>query len=499
MTAKLVFTRTLGVAVPVGLVVVFSIFICLATATGNASEVAALVGAIGVSLGLAIVASLGKRFHPLSLYAVFTYSHGALFIMRPLYNGLFQDAVDPFGAGQHDSTIVLAAVIAALGFITVSSLYGVSRRRGRPSFIIEPLPNAVWRTATPGVIAVIAVGVALYSVYVRQIGGIDRLLSVSTGRSVELTQALASSSGYFTSGLLFTFGASILIYCHGLRSGRRRLAILGVALLVIGSGPQLLAGSRSVFLPLAVTLLVCFVWIFPGRIKPVYVAFAALPAFLLFFIIPRLLRQMPTEAPGSGFFSQLAPDQVLDGFFGGLDTAMIDAFAHQVAEQASGQLPLTDGSTYVAALGAAIPRAWWTDKPQTVDTLLNQALFPDTAARSIGFSFGVYSEPYLNFGFLGVVIFCAFLGTAFAMIDNLLAKDLGVFTLSLCALVVGSLFPIVRGSLTFDSQRLLIPAIPIVLVYIGVKVFHADRNERQVTTTDWRGVGAAPTSRYIVR
>ncbi|WP_435302724.1 O-antigen polymerase [Microbacterium testaceum] len=445
------------------------------------------------------MAFLGRNFHPLSLYAVFTYSHIALFVIRPAYNGIFQNAIDPFGAGQHNSTLILAAVIAALGFITVSLLYGMLKHPGRPNFTISPLSSGAWRTAAPGVVIVILAGVALYSVYVRQLGGIDRLLAVSSGRSVELTQALASSSGYFTSGLLFTFGASVLIYCHGLKSGRKRLAILGVALLAVGTGPQLLAGSRSVFLPLAVTLLVCFVWIFPGRIKPVYVAVAALPAFLLFFIIPRLLRQMPTDAPGSGFFSQLAPDQVLDGFFGGLDTAMIDAFAHQVAEQGSGQLPLANGSTYVGALGAAIPRAWWTDKPQTVDTLLNQALFPDTASRSIGFSFGVYSEPYLNFGFFGVVLFCAFLGVAFAIVDNLMMNNLSVFGLSLCALVVGSLFPIVRGSLTFDSQRLLIPAIPIILIYIGVQVFYTGQKERQLRNIDSRASGTAQSLRYSAR
>jgi len=474
MTLRIALVRAVGAAVPVCVVIVLSVLICVATAVGNVSEVAALVGAIGLCLGLAIVTSLGKKIHPLSLFAVFTYSHGALFILRPLYNGIFQGAIDPFGAGQHAASIVLAAVIAAAGFIFVALLYGLLKRPGRPSFDIQALPSGEWRTAVPWIIVVVVAGVALYSVYVRQLGGLDRLVAVSGGRSVELTQALASASGYFTSGLLFTLGASTLIYCQGLRSGRRKLAILGVTLLVVGSGPQLLTGSRSVFLPLAVTLLVCFVWVYPGRIRPAYVVIGAIPAFLLFFIVPRVLRQVSAEnAQGSGLLSQFAPREVLDGFFGGLDTAMLDAFAHQVAEQGSLQLPSAGGSTYLGALGAAIPRAWWADKPQTVDTLLNQALFPDTAARSIGFSFGVYSEPYLNFGMLGVLIFCAILGSIFALVDNIMLGRMGLFELSLCALAIGSLFPIVRGSLTFDSQRFLIPAIPILFVYLMVRVLNS--------------------------
>ncbi len=78
-------------------------------------------------------------------------------------------------------------------------------------------------------------------------------------------------------------------------------------------------------------------------------------------------------------------------------------------------------------------------------------------------------------------------------------KNLSVFGLSLCALVVGSLFPIVRGSLTFDSQRLLIPAIPIILIYIGVQVFYTGQNERQLRNIDSRASGTTQSLRYSAR
>jgi hypothetical protein len=487
-------TIALGVAT-----VVVALIACAVTSSANSSETAAVIGLVALAAGIVIVSTLGKRIPALSFYSLYAFSHAALFVLRPAYNGIFQGAIDPFGAGPHEESIVSAALVAGLGFLCVSLAYGLLRdsRSSTATSSVRPIPEREWRNLLPLIVLVVIAGVALYSVYVRQVGGIASLIAVSSGRSVELTRSLASSSGYFTSGLLFTLGASTVIYCQGLITRRRGLALLGVALLIIGSGPQLLSGSRSVFLPLAITLLAGYVWIYPGRVRFWHVLAAAVPAFLALFILPRVLRQAPDGAAGATLGDQLAPHQVLDGFFGGLDTAMIDAFAHQLAGQASGQLSATNGSTYLAALGAVVPRAWWPQKPETVDNLLNNVLFPETAAKSIGFSFGMYSEPYLNFGLVGVVVFCMLVGIVLGLLDNRISRPVTLVQLAILALAVGTIFPIVRGSLTFDLQRLIIPAAPIIIIAVLVKTFQK-RNATEVidnsVASDVAQYSRSPTS-----
>jgi oligosaccharide repeat unit polymerase len=458
--AILVLSSSLVAALTVGCIT--------ALQTSSPSSAAMTLGLLFLGVGVLVVFAAGERPTLLSFFTVFTASHVLLFVARPAYLAGAQANIDIFTGYEHDSYIVSAALIAGTGYCSACIGYvfwGRARSKMSQKTILQPLSPSRWTATIPVLVLLMLLGYGLYAVYVAQVGGISNLLAVSSGRSVALTQSLSSSSGYFTSGLLFTLGLALLLFAQGLAQGTPWLAVTGLAFLVIGTGPQLLSGSRSVFVPLILALAIVISRIKPQWLTPRRLLIVAFPTFVLTVILPRVLRQPdPSQPFASSLTSAISGNQIADNFLGGLDTAMVDAFAHQISMQSTGQIPFQFGSTYIASIGLIIPRGVWPDKPMAVDVLLNSAIFPATAAKKIGFSFGIYSEPFLNFGIVGVILLFLVVGSVLAQLDRRLAGSPNIFELCIYALAAGALFTLMRGSITFDIQRLLIPAIPVLTV-----------------------------------
>lgn len=433
----------------------------------SATATAALIGVTAVGLGVLVVAALSRTVHALSLYAVFSYAHVLLFVLRPVYNALAQDGINIFTGAPSGTEALWAALLAGGGFISLSLAYGLATASrslpiGWSARSVRPIPRERWRALLPILAVVELVGVGMYAVYVQQVGGIASYISISMGRSDQLTQVLSGASGYLTSGLLFTQGAALVVFAQGLAARRSLLSLLGLALVVLSVAPQVLSGSRSVFVPIVIALLIVIRTIRPKMITGRRIALLAFPAYLLLIVFPGIAR---VDASSSGNFlsslrQALSPQGFLDGFLGGFDTAMFDAFELQVASRMAGNLDLAMGQTYLAGLFSFVPRAIWPGKPQAVDTILNAALFPETAARGIGFSFGFYSEPYFNFGVAGIVVVGTIFGALLGAGDRKFRDFATAEAIALGALVSGALMTVVRGSLSFDLQRILIPLLP---------------------------------------
>ncbi|WP_162236767.1 O-antigen polymerase [Curtobacterium sp. Leaf261] len=465
---------------------------------------AALIGILGVTVGLVIVFIMQVRFPPLGSFAIYLYSHTAIFVMRPGYNSIWQDGRNIFDRSQTGEPMINAGLIGAFGFICVSLGYALNapaRRAERwkstdsnvasskHQFEWEPLHKKREHALVILCVLTFIAGVSLYLQYIQQIGGFRSFLSINAGRSAELTQALASSSGYLVSGLLLTLGTSLLLFTYGLAQKRRPYVVTGGLFLLIATLPQLMTGSRSVFVPLALSLLLIIMRTRPRLITWPRALLFGFPAFVLLFVAPRILR---SEVTASNTFLDALRESfsvraIMDGFFGGFDTAMIDAFALQIGAQSSGRIPFAGGSTYLAAILAFVPRNFWPAKPLAVDTILNQTLFPDTAAKHIGFSFGIYSEPYFNWGIIGVVLVAIIFGISLGKLDRWLTSTSSIIIFVAVALFAGQVFTLVRGSLSFDLQRVLVPLIPLCLIWFMAKVLtpgSGDAHLNRITRTD---------------
>ncbi|RCL91891.1 MAG: O-antigen polysaccharide polymerase Wzy [Microbacterium sp.] len=442
-----------------------------------------IVAASGMAVGLLAVRVLSGPMHPLSVMAVIAYSHFALFVLRPYYMMNEASSVNAFTRVPYGDAFVLASVVAGIGFASIAVGYGLASPPNRDS-----LPLLGLRTLSPrgsrrleACLLVIAVaGFVLFGVFVLQTGITEYFSGVSGGRSGVVRRAVASSTAYLSSGLQFASGALLLLALQARLTNRNTLGYVYLVLLGAANYPDIAAGNRSVFIPLTVATILILYTTNRQVLSPLLAAIWMPLVFVFGFIAPRLWRDqlsqgIPLEQSISSAFD---PTNAVGDFVGGLDTAMVDALEVQVAAQESGSLGLQYGGTYIANLLAPIPRNIWPLKPESVDELLNAALFPQTDSLGIGFAFGFYSEPYFNFGIFGVMLVCLAVGTGLGLLTKAVARSRGLVGGFILIMVIGFVFPLMRGSLTFDGQRLLIVALPSVAVAV-----YCCYRERHLTTS----------------
>lgn len=446
-------------------------FLCVMQQRLEPGVLGLLIGCMAVAVGLALIRLFRGPIEPLSPIALIAYCQILIFVARPAYAIAYQDSRNIFDLNPYDTSMVTAQIYAGLGFMALCLGYVLKRREANPKperKEVLPFSDSAWRRLSVPLYVVIAIGFLLYAQYIRQIGWSGYVSATLSGRSDELRTALNSNSGYFYSGLQFAIGALILVVFQAALRREKIKTFFLVLLLIISVFPQIASGSRSVFIPVAVALLIVLHTVRPSVLRPSRVLLWGPIAFVLGFVAPRIWRD--NLAVGGSLLESIRvavePENLFDNFFGGLDTAMVDSYALQVAAQQRGDIDYHLGSTYLGLFSSVIPRALWSEKPVSIDEMLNSILFPATHAKSIGFAFGVYSEPTLNFGVLGVVVISLGLGVAIAMLANRSSESGHIASAFLSLMIASYIFPIMRGSLSFDSQRLLIALMPVLIVLV---------------------------------
>lgn len=450
-----------------------------------------MAASAAVAFGLLIVRMSRGPIGPLSTIALITYCQILIFVARPAFAIAYQDSRNIFTLNPYDDFVLQAQIYAGLGYIALCIGYAIKVNTVRSGGVtpkpVRAFSDTSWRRLVVPLYVVVAVGYGLYGLYVLQVGWSTYWAATVSGRSPELRSALNSNSGYLYSGLQFATGALMLVVYQAALKGQKTRSILLVALLVLSVFPQIASGSRSVFIPVGVGLLFILHSVKPSVLRMSRVALWGPIAFVLGFVAPRIWRD--NLATGGSLLDSLRvavePENLFDNFFGGLDTAMIDSYALQIAAQQHGDIGYQFGSSYLGLFSSVIPRALWPDKPVSVDEVLNAVLFPATDAKNIGFAFGVYSEPTLNFGLLGVIFVPLLVGLALGALANRASASNYVVPSFILLMVTSYVFPIMRGSISFDSQRLLISLAPVLIVLL---LFHRDAGSDE-HTTNLRGPG----------
>lgn len=431
-----------------------------------------LLAILGVGLNSSIVVLRDGYWRPISLYSLFLYSHVVIFVLHPAYQLFLGSGRNIFDESPFSEIDIYVQILALLGLSAFTVGYvvlGPGRILPVPNtWILRETDATVIRKAVP---FTIAGGLILYTVNILQIGPFAYFALLFQGRSAELSDALRAGSGYFQSGLLFLIGIGLLLFAIALRSGSRQRTIFSSGFLALLVLPQVASGSRSIFVPVILAMLLIVLYVRPALLRPTMIALMLPILFVVTIVAPRVYRVALSEGIplSETLVSVLSAKSLLEDSLGGYDTAMYDAFRIQVEAQGSGALPLTLGSTYVNAMTAVIPRGLWSSKPPSVDQVLNAALFPRTWSQGVGFSFGVYSEPFLNFGPGGIVVVLALLGIAFGCLESVLRTSKTVGGLAIYALVAGGTFALVRGSISFDSQRIVITALPLIVLLLAAR------------------------------
>lgn len=174
----------------------------------------------------------------------------------------------------------------------------------------------------------------------------------------------------------------------------------------------------------------------------------------LIVVAPRVYRQNQAQISqiGSTAFSVT---NVVETFTKE-DTAMAPALAILLNDLGSA-IPYQYGKSYLNLVAKPIPRSIWSGKPIEFDTQIMRILFPKYAASGVGFAFSAISEPLVNFGVFGVVLFFVAIGFLNRLNFENLVTGNSTIRIFLNAWTSAFMFVMIRGNLSVDFQRAFFP------------------------------------------
>lgn len=479
----------IGLAVPAGILV----GVAEIGPIGAAILCAAFVMVIPILVGI----GRGQRdiFEPSYLFGV---SFGVLFVIRPLLEWSSTRGVPTMGGLDPTPTYIAAIVVAVLGGLAFYA--GYYSQVGRSLAARLPMaPTMIDEgRVRVGVVVVAVTGIALYAAFLGTSGGIGALTAVISGRNEDFVFLVSQPVGYLYSGLSFVFPAGVILLVMA-RSWRSPTGFSGLALVAISIVPAFFTGARSATLPALLTLIV--LWYLRRGVRPrlVSVITLALAGFVLVISVPRDFRN--TDDRTGGLFDAVASSvsnaqETGREFFLGLDTAMLPALAIELSSVPE-VIPYQLGSTYLEAAVRPIPRAFWSSKPEAAETQLMRVLWPDLAAQRVGLAFSLFGEPYLNFGFPGVIAITSIFGVAWRSLwEYWRRQPLNMVTIGIFAISWPFLFVYMRGGIGVDYQRQLIALLPfIALAWFGSRRRGARAQANPMTKAFSRVHGRTPPHR----
>jgi oligosaccharide repeat unit polymerase len=407
-------------------------------------------------------AALKRRldiFEPVHLFAL---SYAVLFVVRPAFDlagnrGLpvwFNHIIGP----TYEQALLIG-IVGAIGFYV-----GYALRLGPRLGYRVPLPSGVWSKPDLGTYLLFAtlLSLGVFILFVGQVGlaSVGTLVSGRSGSSI-----LQTSSGYLYTAPLWIASLGILILAISDRwwsaDGALALGLLAFSqVLTIGGG------DRSWTLP--VLAMIAAVWYLRRGTQPSVITIAVGIVIIFVFGISAARDYRSPHSHGMTLSESLAkpisdPGGALSQFFGGADTAMVVNLAVE-KQFVPREIPFKYGATYLGALMRPIPRRLWSAKPQAADTELTKKMFPTIAREGGGFSFSLFGEPFLNFGWLGVFIIPALFGILWrALYVWFQRAPRNKTVIALYAANWPFIVVYMRGGIGVDYQRQLIVLIPLLV------------------------------------
>lgn len=351
-----------------------------------------------------------RRFDPFEPLVLFNLVYGLLFAVRPTARLLEEEPIlyRGFDITAEYPTALLIALVGAVAF-QVGYLLPLGRRLGRrvPAITV-PSPQYLGYAA----VALLVLGVLLYSAFIVQHGGVPFFRQLMSGRSLEVYHAFSQSTQYMSQGTVLA-GPALLLSLLGahLQPRQRRgwygLALLAFAIAVI---PPLGQGARRFILP--VVLSGALWWYLRHGKRPPLTTLALLCVVLFVGLtIVRDARPATIRAQYgwtgiiTGVFTD--PGHGISAVVYGADTEMVDAFALQV-RMVPDQVPYQSGNATIGdLLRAPIPHLLWPGKPADQWNALLEAIWGERCRGVAGGAcptFSILTTFHMDLGVAGVFL-----------------------------------------------------------------------------------------------
>ena len=382
-----------------------------------------------------------------------------IFVVAPIVRIITKSQLPLVFARRDTSTYVnqvnSLASIAILGVILGSRIYWQARREKRTSKYSGMVENS--RPSLALSIVLFFFWSALYIYWALNQG--DSLAAIFGSRSFQRTAGVIKSNGYLVDSLYGALGVVTAWLAYSVREGNTRLTkkLLTASLAFVI--PSFLQGdrSKSIFFILVV-LMILNGW--KTKVKKIYIVIAILLVPIL-VVAPRVYRQSQDGLSSVGL-TAFSVTNVVETFTKE-DTAMAPTLAI-LLENLGTNIPYQYGKSYLNLVAKPVPRSLWPGKPIEFDTQMMIILFPTYAASGVGFAFSAISEPLVNFGLTGVLVFFIGLGIFNRRnYEKLISKKTSI-SIFLNAWLAGFMFILIRGNLSVDFQRAVFPIVSGIIV-----------------------------------
>ena len=388
-----------------------------------------------------------------------------IFLISPIVVLTNQDSIDSlFTAYDWKSNIPKTLL---MGIIAVSS-YASGFQKLRRIRIEKSKYSEVLNL--PFLFFAILTSISMFAFYTRSVGGFGVTFSTRQNQSLNQVHAIY---GYMRDAPLIAIG-SLTATLAILRNRRdvMKWKIYSIYFcIILFLIPYFSTGSRSVFIYVGLVVLIINVCSIPG--KTIAIHFNSLKQkftlMLIVLLIPALIigpRIYRSELKFDlGAIKQAYSVQEVARTFTGQDTLMLIGFSILTSKVEQGVIPREYGMSYLGGLGKPIPRALWKGKPTEFDMRMNQIIFPQIA-KNYGVSFSGLSEPLVNFGVFGILVFFWMLGYLTRRISNSL-DDNNPKSIWVYAWLIGFLFILIRGNLSTDYHRVLFPVLASLPIFVS--------------------------------
>jgi hypothetical protein len=425
----------------------------------------AIAGVLLVPIAIRVSQRRFDLFEPLVAAAV---AFGVMYVARPAAL-LLDDRPKTFKGyeitGQIGESLLI--VLLATAAFQVGYALPVARRLAAR---LRPAPGQ-WAVDVTVVycLGMVLLAATLFSLFLRQSGGISLLRHFLEGRSGAHESLFRNSSAYLYGSPALIWPASLLLFAAGLAAGRRMLVVLAfiamIPLAIFAGG----LGSRVTIIPLVLAPAVYWYLSRQRRPRPLTVALVGYLVLTIGIAYFRDTRTATVEVNRVAELKHAVTDptyelsQLVEH---GSDNDMFESLATETLVVPEKLQPNPIDYT-VRILAKPIPSVFWASKPVSADELLNDTLFPSETVRASS-STGIVGSFYLAGALLGVVIGMLLFGILLRVPWEYLRLYPASSTpqLFLCATLM--FIPILlRGSLSDTMAHLFFTVAPF---WIGVRV-----------------------------
>jgi oligosaccharide repeat unit polymerase len=375
-----------------------------------------------------------------------------IFVVSPVIRIITRSALPlVFAVQDTNSKLIQVNSLASIAILALILGSRISSKYSAESTTVKlPQNEKTMRPSLSLSILLVIFWLGLYSYWAISKG--NPAAAIFGSRTSQQLAGIAKSNGYLLDSLYGALGVFTAWLAYSIMLNKDALAKKFVAICLLFAIPSLLQGDRSKFIFFILVILIMLTS-FNKKIKRTQIVIALILIPIL-VVAPRVYRQSATNISQVNG-NVLSTANLLDTFTKE-DTAMAPALSILVNNLGT-NIKYQYGASYLNLIVKPIPRSIWVNKPIEFDSQMMRVLFPKYAAMGVGFAFSAISEPLVNFGIFGVLIFFFLLGFGTQKLAETLRSRPSSTLLFVNAWLAGFMFVLTRGNLSVDFQRALFP------------------------------------------